>query len=377
MLDVALLTFGVAGALLVGRRLPRAVPPLVAAAVALLLGRIGATDAFDAIRPLLAPLAFLVCSVPLAVLLDEAGCFDAAAALGGGLGALWVTAAVAVAILNLDAAVVLVTPLAVSVGRRAGARDLRPFVLVPPLVACLGSSALPVSNLTNLVVAHRVDATTGDFLRMLGPSTLVALIVGYGALRLAHRDATRAHAARHVERRPLLLGGAVVAALAVGFAIGVAPWAVALAVTAVVAAIRTRVPWRAIPWSTALLAAALGVLAAVAAPHLPIDGLIHGGDVRRVGAFALTANVVNNLPAVLLARPALHAHDGRVWSVLLGANAGPVILVTASLSNLLWLESVRRRDVAVGPRDYARAGILVGIPALAAAVAALVVVRAL
>ena len=68
-----------------------------------------------------------------------------------------------VAVLNLDAAVVLLTPLYVRVARRTG---LDPVALAfqPVLLACLASSFLPVSNLTNLIAAHQADLGTSDFL---------------------------------------------------------------------------------------------------------------------------------------------------------------------------------------------------------------------
>ena len=65
---------------------------------------------------------------------------------------LWVLGALVTTILNLDASVVLLTPLYVRIARRCG---LDPLALAfqPVLLSCLASSALPVSNLTNLIAA--------------------------------------------------------------------------------------------------------------------------------------------------------------------------------------------------------------------------------
>jgi Na+/H+ antiporter NhaD/arsenite permease-like protein len=49
----------------------------------------------------------------------------------------------------------------------------------PVLLASLASSALPVSNLTNLIVADHIDVGTLDFLWRLGPASLIATIVGW------------------------------------------------------------------------------------------------------------------------------------------------------------------------------------------------------
>ena len=50
---------------------------------------------------------------------------------------------------------------------------------------------------------------------------------------------------------------------------------------------------------------------------------------------------------------------------------GPTVFVTGSLAGLLWLDVARRSGLDVGWRDYARAGVLVGLPALAVATAVL------
>src|SRR5262245_49330768 len=114
---VALLVIGVAGA--IGRpwHLPAWVFPVTAALVAVAARVIDPGEAWDAVRPLAAPIAFLLLAVPLAVLLDELDVFGAAARLISGRHAaagMWCICAVAVAVLNLDAAVVLCTPLAVA-----------------------------------------------------------------------------------------------------------------------------------------------------------------------------------------------------------------------------------------------------------------------
>ncbi len=72
-------------------------------------GRRGAGPGPATLGPLVEPLAFLALAVPLAVLLDQQGAFGTAALAdrAGRLDlGLWVLAAVAVAVLDLDAAVV-------------------------------------------------------------------------------------------------------------------------------------------------------------------------------------------------------------------------------------------------------------------------------
>jgi arsenical pump membrane protein len=130
-----------------------------------------------------------------------------------------------------------------------------------------------------------------------------------------------------------------------------------------------------VPWGTALVASALAVLAAGAVAHLSFDGLLRGSGplatARVTGVAALGANVVNNLPALLVGLARLPHGSPLLWPLLLGVNAGPTLLVTGSLASLLWLDAVRRADVSLGAWDYARLGVRVGLPALVAATAVL------
>ena len=81
---------------------------------------------------------------------------------------------------NLDASVILLTPLYIQVARQTGRH---PFALAfqPVLLACLASSALPVSNLTNLIAASDAGANTIDFVTKLAVPSLVATTTDGGS----------------------------------------------------------------------------------------------------------------------------------------------------------------------------------------------------
>lgn len=401
-LSIVALLVGVAGA--VGRpfRLPAWVVPVGAAVVVLGAGVISLDSARHALSELGDPLAFLLAAVPLAVLLDRLGFFTTVAARitrrSSSVGGLWVLAALVTTVLNLDAAVVLLTPLYVSIARRTG-RDPLLVAAQPVLLACLASSALPVSNLTNLIAAAATGAGTSDFVAHLALPSLVATTVGWWRYRaLLRRSATAVMDAVEDEdsggsRRALVIGGIVVVGVLIGFtlgrSVGLAPWEVALAADAVLVGVEvqarrarhdmgnglpwTAVPWRAVPVGTALVAGSLGVLAAAAVGHLPVDQLIGGTSVadlaRTAGVAAAGANVVNNLPALLVALPATgRGVTPALWAVLLGVNMGPVLVATGSLASLLWLDALRRLGVPARARDFSRIGVQVGLPGALAGV---------
>ena len=387
VVDVIALLVGVAGAVAKPWRLPAWAVPAVAAAVVLAAGGLSVHATRSALSPLRDPIAFLLTAVPLAVLLDRYGWFAEVAALltrrGAGRGGLWVLAALVTTVLNLDASVVLLTPLYVTIAKQTG-RDPLLLAAQPVLLALLASSALPVSNLTNLIAVSATGASTGQFVAALGLPSLAATAVGWVAYR-RWADARQgevavaaASAPADVDRRVLAVGGAVVAVVLVGFTVGadlgVAPWVVALAADVALVALTRRVPWREVPVGTALVAATLGVLAAAAAAHLPVRTLVGGtstlATLRTVGATALAANVANNLPALLVALPAIGGHPGPpLWSTLIGVNMGPVLLATGSLASLLWLDALGRLGVAVRARDFSAVGVRVGLPAFVAGAA--------
>src|SRR5690242_20654137 len=145
----------------------------------------------DQLAELAPALAFLLAAVPLATLLDRLGFFRASATRlaagprGTSVLALWVLAAATTVVLNLDTTIVLLTPLYVRIARRAGADPLA-IALVPLLLASLASSVLPVSNLTNLVVAEHVDLTAGTLVAHLGLPSLAAVAVGWWGYARRH-----------------------------------------------------------------------------------------------------------------------------------------------------------------------------------------------
>ena len=342
----------------------------------------------DQLLELAPALAFLLAAVPLATLLDRLGFFRAAAARltgpnGTSVLALWVLAAATTVVLNLDTTIVLLTPLYVRIARRADADPLA-LALVPLLLASLASSVLPVSNLTNLVVAEHVDLTAGTLLAHLGLPSLAAVVVGWWCYARRHPTRLAAPATPEaVDRHALCVGGAVVGAVLVGFvlgpAVGIEPWMTAVAADVVLVVLTRHVPWRDLPVATALGVAAIGALVALALPTDALRTLLHRSAPLAVAGIAglatVAANLVNNLPAVLAGSRAVDHTTWGLWAWLLGVNVGAVLLPLGALANLLWLRIVRTEGTPVLPAAYARAVVPIALPALVAAIAVLVLER--
>jgi len=87
------------------------------------------------------------------------------------------------------------------------------------------------------------------------------------------------------------------------------------------------------------------------------------------GAFgsALTCNLINNVPTMMLMRSALHGLAGAsapvqqalIYSTILGSDLGPNITVIGSLATMLWLLILQRKGLKVSPLQYFKIGIVV------------------
>ena len=87
---------------------------------------------------------------------------------------------------------------------------------------------------------------------------------------------------------------------------------------------------------------------------------------------AVLANLINNLPAVLVLLPlAAPSGAGAILAVLLGVNIGPNLTYTGSLATLLWRRVLRQHGSAPSLREFTTLGLLTVPAALALAVLAL------
>jgi arsenical pump membrane protein len=87
---------------------------------------------------------------------------------------------------------------------------------------------------------------------------------------------------------------------------------------------------------------------------------------------AVLANLINNLPAVLVLLPlAAPSGTGAVLAVLLGVNIGPNLTYTGSLATLLWRRILHARGSAPSLREFTVLGLLTVPAGLALAVLAL------
>jgi arsenical pump membrane protein len=295
--------------------------------------------------------------------------------------------AVVTALLNLDTAVVFMTPVLLVTARRRGL-DTGAFLYGSVFMANASSLFLPGSNLTNLLVLSgprgpQVRPSGASFLaHMLGFALPACLFTAAGLLVLHRRSLMSG--APHSERRNVEPSGASAAPLQALAVAGVLCTAalivvlsnpalpvltVALALLALSARAgrvsgREAISRLGLPslLGLFLLAVALGTLAR--ATSFPASVLHSAGAPLTAAVAALASILVNNLPAAVLLSARGHLHLG---ALLLGLNVGPNLAVTGSLSVLLWWRTARAMGERPSASAYSRQGIPLAALALAAA----------
>jgi arsenical pump membrane protein len=395
-LSWVLLAVVLAAAIARPRWLPEAAAAGLSAVAVIACGALPWQQARTEAGLLLPVLAFLGAILLIGHVCQQEGLFAAAGArlaqasrgspvrlLGGVFG----LASVTTAVLSLDTTVVLLTPVVHDTATRLRLRP-KPHVYACTHLANSASLLLPVSNLTNLLAFSVAGLTLIRFGALMALPWLVAIAVEYAAFRwfFARDLITASPAAAPAAQAPLpriprfalvtvlaTLAGFVLTSLA-----GLNPaWAAAAG--AVVLAARSLIRRQDRP---AGLARALGVpfLVFVLGLGIVVEAVVRNGlgaALTRVipagsslpallvlaGLAALLANVVNNLPAVLvllsvLAGRGLLAGPGPVLAALIGVDVGPNLSYAGSLATLLWRRLLADRDHRTDLGEFTRLGLL-------------------
>jgi arsenical pump membrane protein len=395
-----------AGVILRPFNLAEAVWAVAGAAVLLALGLISVSDALTGIGNGTDVYLFLFGMMLLAEIARTEGLFDwlaavAASHAGGSPRRLffliYCVGTVVTIFLSNDATAVVLTPAVAAAVRAAKAKETLPYLLICAFIANAASFVLPISNPANLVIYGGRMPPLAQWLPAYLLPSVVAIVATYLLLHFTQRGALRQEIAKEVPRPKLTAAGrtaaagiaatavALLAASALDLQLGL-PTAIAGSVTALAVLIRERKwPWsiaRDISWGVLPLVAGLFVLVEALGKTGLIDAiaaLLRAGEQQAAFAtaalsgvaIALASNLINNLPAGLLAASAVHtaqAGEHVTRAILIGVDLGPNLSVTGSLATILWLAALRREGLVVGFGAFLKIGAVVMPPALILAI---------
>jgi arsenical pump membrane protein len=300
-----------------------------------------------------------------------------------------------------DATAVVLTPAVYAAAKKAGAKPL-PYLLACAFVANAASFVLPISNPANLVIFGAHMPPLGVWIRTFALASLASIVVTWAVLRWLQRDALAGRIEHDIAQPALsgtgklaacglaLVAVVLVTASALDAALGLTTLLTAALVTVIVILRKHESPvalLRGVSWSVLALVAGLFVL---------VEALAHTGvvaslseAVRHAAAvspdstawglgalIAVLCNVVNNLPAGLMAGSVLADANASTLirsAVTIGIDLGPNLSVTGSLATLLWLVAIRREGENVTAWQFLRVGAVAMPLALVAALGALYV----
>ena len=390
------------------------------AAAALLLGVVTLADIPVVWDIVWNATATFVAIIIISLLLDEAGFFEWAALhvgrWGGGHGrrlfVLFVLLGAAVsAVFANDGAALILTPIVIAMllALGYGPKATLAFVMAAGFIADAGSLPLVVSNLVNIVSADFFDIGFDRYAAVMAPvnlasiaATLIVLFVVFG------RDIPKAYDVERLaapssaikDRATFLWGWIILAFLLIGFFVleprGVPVSAVAAtgAVVLLVVAGRGAVisttkvlreaPWQVVIFSLGMYLVVYGLGNAGLTRQIAglLDGFAQGGVWGAAfGIGFLTAflsAIANNMPTVLIGALSIDAsgatgaaREAMIYANVIGSDLGPKMTPIGSLATLLWLHVLARKGVKIGWGYYFKVGVVLTLPVLGVALAAL------
>jgi len=396
---------GAAGVIVRPFRLPEAIWAVVAAALICAMGLLPLADGVRAVGKGLDVYLFLAGMMLLSEVARREGLFDWLAAYAVNRSKrsskrlfllIYGVGVVVTAFLSNDATAVVLTPAVFAAARKAKADPL-PYLFICAFVANAASFVLPISNPANLVLYADHTPALGRWLASFALPSGLAILATYAMLRWVEGSRLDAACEGDIDQPALSAGGwtalagigvtaiVLLTVSALDLQLGL-PTFILGVLTAAAAIVRSReAPWpilKGVSWSVLPLVAGLFVLVEVLARTGALTALAgvlrSASDVSKAGAaagagglVAIASNLVNNLPAGLIASGAIaQAHPPLkvVDALLIGVDLGPNLSITGSLATILWLNAIRREGEDVGFRRFIKVGVLVMPPALALAI---------
>ena len=313
---------------------------------------------------------------------------------------IYLVGVVVTAFLSNDATAVVLTPAVAASAKAAKVEKPLPYLLICAFIANAASFVLPISNPANLVIYGSHMPPLLHWLTLYTLPSFFAIAVTYIMLHFTQRNAFKQKIEMEITIPKLSQGGKTallgIAATSIILLISSAldiplglPTAITGVLTSAIVIIRAKKnPWlviKGVSWSVLPLVAGLFVI---------VEALNKTGVIQILTTIlnqsaaqsvtktvwgsgfiiAFASNLMNNLPAGLIAGNAMqagHMPEMVRSSILIGVDLGPNLSITGSLATILWLVALRREGQNVSAWTFLKLGLLIMTIALLFAIASL------
>ncbi|MFM0229669.1 arsenic transporter [Paraburkholderia sediminicola] len=389
-------------------RLPEAVWAVLGALALCGLGMLPWSDALTAVGKGLDVYLFLTGMMVASELARKEGLFDYLAALAAKRASgsakklfllMYCVGTVVTVFMSNDATAVVLTPAVIAVAHVVKAEKPLPYLYICAFIANAASFALPISNPANLVIFQDRMPTLLNWLGRFAVPSALSIVATYLTLRFMQRQELTQKIESAVEVSELSAAGkatglgivatavAMLGGSALDVPLGLPTFCAGLALFVAICVLKGKflgahlgeISWTVLPLVAGLFVLVEGLqrtgvisdLAAVV-KSVAASTPAHAGWMSGV-VMAVACNLLNNLPAGLIAGSALtaaHAPTPVASAVLIGVDLGPNFSVTGSLATILWLTALRRDGIEVTAWSFLKLGAVVTLPALTAALGA-------
>jgi arsenical pump membrane protein len=304
------------------------------------------------------------------------------------------------AFLSNDATAVVLTPAVAAATKAAKIKNPLPYLFICAFIANAASFVLPISNPANLVIYQSHMPPLSEWLRRYSLPSVCAIVITYLMLYLTQRKSLKQEIETEIAIPVLSKGGKtallgigmtaviLITASALNIELGLPTAITGILTSSIVIIIANKKPWviiKGVSWSVLMLVAGLFVIVEAldkTGMIQELSTLLHRaiGNSTSEAAWgaglitAYTSNLVNNLPAGLVAGHVVQ--HGQVpelikSSILIGIDLGPNLSVTGSLATILWLVALKREGLTVSAWTFLKIGLLVMTIALLVTLASL------
>jgi Na+/H+ antiporter NhaD/arsenite permease-like protein len=278
------------------------------------------------------------------------------------------------ALLINDTVCIAFTPLVLAMTLRLGLNPV-PYLLALCMASNIGSVATITGNPQNIMIGSFSGIGYARFAARLFPVAVIGLLICCAMIRIAYRNSFTGYRIvsphmRYRVHRPLLIKSTFVSiVMLVLFLAGVPMTTVAVGGAAYLLVTRRINPdkvYRSIDWRLLVLFVGLFIIVAgvessgLARSAMEWIGLKTAGHpVFLVTVSAILSNLVSNVPAVLLLKPAMAMMPDRETSWLLlamGSTLAGNLTILGSIANIIVVEGARPK-VAIGFVEYLKVGV--------------------